>query len=699
MRLYVLILCIWRKYSVSGGNTMKIAKKMSITAAACTILSSAVVGIMSIIYSSAYMGDDLASIMHEECDNTAADINAYLSRVEQSVDTVSDITMNELTDFSSFQTSSEYVTTLTGELEQSLYSAASNTDGAICAYIRYNPDFTEPTSGLFMTRNSTAEEFQSVTPTDFSVYDKTDISHVGWYYTPVNNGVPTWMAPYYNDNVGIYMISYVVPLFRDGVNVGIVGMDIDFTMVQNIANSCERFETYKPLIIDGNNNIMYSADNEYNTPLADVSGVLADAINNNNTSLINTNVNGVSSRAVFSSLDNGMKLITTADGSELNSQTNMLIVMIMGGVVITAVAATIIAFIVVNKFTRPIGSLTDAAKRISNGEFDVKVECSSKDDIGELADNFNQTANQLSHYAGYIDELSGVLNDIAGGNLNISLKLEYTGKFAKLRAALDNITASLNSTLSEINLAADQVAVGADQVSSGAQSLASGSTEQAGSIEELVATISEISEQVKSNASEAELASDKMNHIGNEAELSNQRMNSMLGAMQDISSNTEEISAIIKTIEDIAFQTNILALNAAIEAARAGEAGKGFAVVADEVRNLASKSAEASQNTSALISKTIDAVNNGSDIANQTAESLRTVVTNISEIVTSVDDISKNSQSQAEAVNQVNSGVEQLSSVTQNNSAASEQSAAAAEELAGQANTMKQLTGRFTLRN
>ena len=188
-----------------------------------------------------------------------------------------------------------------------------------------------------------------------------------------------------------------------------------------------------------------------------------------------------------------------------------------------------------------------------------------------------------------------------------------------------------------------------------------------------------------------------MNSIGREANLSNQRMNDMLAAMQDINHNTDEIREIIKTIEDIAFQTNILALNPAIEAARAGEAGKGFAVVADEVRNLASKSAEASQNTAALISKTMEAVENGSEIANQTAESLHTVVNSIDDIVTSIDDISKNSQSQSEAIEQVTQGVEQLSTVTQNNSAASEQSAAAAEELAGQANTMKSLVGRFTL--
>ena len=229
--------------------------------------------------------------------------------------------------------------------------------------------------------------------------------------------------------------------------------------------------------------------------------------------------------------------------------------------------------------------------------------------------------------------------------------------------------------------------------------MAQGSTEQASSVEELSSSINSISQQVNTNAEVARTASLKANEVGEGMQVSNKKMEEMMEAMTDISGSSREIGKIIKTIEDIAFQTNILALNAAVEAARAGAAGKGFAVVANEVRNLASKSAEASQNTSALIERSIKAVENGTRIADETAKSLLQAVEGAKEATRIINQISEASEHQAKAINQVTIGIEQISSVVQSNSATSEQSAAASEELSSQAQVLKRLVSTVRLRS
>ena len=249
----------------------------------------------------------------------------------------------------------------------------------------------------------------------------------------------------------------------------------------------------------------------------------------------------------------------------------------------------------------------------------------------------------------------------------------------------------------QIDLSSDQVSSGADQVSSGAQALSQGAAEQASSIEELAETIRGISNHVKHNADYAEEADRRANAAGSEAVESNRRMQDMVSAMADISTSSREIGKIIKTIEDIAFQTNILALNASVEAARAGEAGRGFSVVAAEVRNLATKSAEASKDTAALIENSLNTVISGTRIADETAHSLDAVLESVRLVTGIIGQITASSIEQADSILQIEQGIERISEVVQTNSATAEESAAASEELSAQAQLLKNLTGQFRL--
>lgn len=360
--------------------------------------------------------------------------------------------------------------------------------------------------------------------------------------------------------------------------------------------------------------------------------------------------------------------------------------------------SVLLGIMVTRGLTKPLREIENAALTLSSGSLNATIQYQSKDELGKLADAMRHTIFALK---AIIEDITYLLGEMANGNFAVRSQHRdmYVNDFSAVLSAIRNINYSLSDTLSQINVSSEQVASGSDQVSSGAQALSQGATEQASAVQELAATINEISVQIQKDAENAREASGLANTVGEEMMASNQKMEEMMKAMSDISESSSEIGKIIKTIEDIAFQTNILALNAAVEAARAGAAGKGFAVVADEVRNLASKSAEASKNTAALIESSIRSVDNGTRIANDTAKSLLETVEGAKNVIERIDQISEASEQQATSIAQITQGIDQISAVVQTNSATAEESAAASEELSGQAQILKNLADRFRLQD
>jgi len=365
---------------------------------------------------------------------------------------------------------------------------------------------------------------------------------------------------------------------------------------------------------------------------------------------------------------------------------------------LTVAVALFLAFYISGLISKPLKPLA-AFMTKAGTTGDIVLDPADIEVIGKYStvkDEIGQAINGAASFVGHVEMIAGKLESVASGDLTIDIDLlsdaDTMGKSVK------TMVDSLNNMFSEIQKSTEQVSTGASQISDGAQALAQGTTQQAASIEELSSSMTEISQRTKENAETADEASKLSAAIKEDAEKGIRQMDSMISAVKEINDASHSVGNIIKTIDDIAFQTNILALNAAVEAARAGQHGKGFAVVAEEVRNLASKSAQAAKDTSDIIQDTIEKTELGSRLAGETAVSLNEIAGGISESNRLVAEIAASSEEQSESISQINIGINQVSQVVQQNSATAQESAAASEEMNGQSAMLKQLITQFRLK-
>ena len=385
-----------------------------------------------------------------------------------------------------------------------------------------------------------------------------------------------------------------------------------------------------------------------------------------------------------------VNIAQAASKSEANDKSATQATVLMVGLVAAGmILAILIGLFISRIIANPVRKMMDAADKLAVGDINVNVKADTKDEIGNLMRSFAAMVDNIREQAFTAER-------IASGDLNLDVKVKSEEDL--LGQKLKELVDQNNEVLSNINSASEQVSIGARQVSTSSQALSQGSTEQAGSIEEITASIEQIAAQTKQNADNATNANTFASEAREKAEQGNRRMQEMLVAMAEINDASNNISKIIKVIDEIAFQTNILALNAAVEAARAGQHGKGFAVVAEEVRNLAARSANAAKETTSMIEGTIVKVDAGTKIANETAAALDQIVGGVAKAAELVSDIASASTEQAGGISQINTAINQVAQVVQTNSATSEETAAASEELSGQAELLKEMVGKFKLR-
>ena len=578
-------------------------------------------------------------------------------------------------------------------LMKTMQSFAKNNLGIVSQALLLEPDaFSKENSNYSLRYDTDGDKFSMV---PYEVYGTQD-----FYKQAQESKTASATLPTENPDTGKGSFYMTVPILDGDRFLGIVTTEISTEVFNELDMSTLGYENVFFDVLDNQNNFVYS-----NNP--DAKGKnLGDLIGQKYNDML---VEKMQSKEAFFQRDGQVRYYvplqiegvdwwvqTAMTIPHFDQEKNQLLFALILSEVIIFILVQVINFVRISNALKPLKKISEVGKEVAGGNFDVEIHYPHKDEIGELSRSISEVIGRSKKI---VFDLRDRLDAMAGGNFTENLESEeYVGDYAPLLESLKHIQEDMNRTLQEVHASSVQVLSSAEQVNTGAQSLSQGATEQASSIEELSANMQDISHSIQASTKTAGDAYKLQGEAGVAVLQSNEKMEEMRKAMDDITAKSNEISKIIKTIDDIAFQTNILSLNAAIEAARAGAAGKGFAVVADEVGNLAQKSAKAAQNTGLLIEETIEAVEKGAKITEETAESLNSVSKSTEEVNTLIEKISSASSKDLEGITSLNQGLQQISSVVQANSATAEQSAAASEELTGQANKMNELVERFRLK-
>lgn len=635
----------------------KIKNKIILSILVCSILSTLILGITTFINDKNKLSKNIENDMLVKSTLYSNDLTQSMSKIEGSVNDLANTVVVSLDNDLTKLNNTSYLEKYQNDIGLISNELAKQTEGAMSVYVRFNPKLSPGTSGVFYSDTKGNGILEKLIPTDFSKYDENDVEHVGWYYVPVKAGKAIWMDPYLNANINTYMISYVVPIFKNGQSVGIVGMDIDFSKIQNKVKEFKYFDTGFAFLLGGNYQFLYHPTYKQTDTLDTVENgslkSIEDAIKANpDNGFKEYKLNGTAKILTYKKLPSGQILVLTAPKAEVNNDLTTLMIRIIVSLLGSIIISIILGWYLSLRLSKPIEAAVNLIDKTANLDL-------SKDDESKF--KIHNTGDELEKMMKLIFSMRQKLR-MTLRNVN-----ECSQEVSNASNVIDADILNLNNTISDTSANVEQLSAGMQETAAAAEQIDNSSNDIEVSIE-----------LIAKKAHDGTITAEKIN--ADAIELQNKAINSQnaantifdnakkkLDIALEQSKNVTKISLLSDSILSISEQTNLLALNAAIEASRAGEAGRGFSVVADEIRKLAEDSKTAVEEIQKVVKEVVTSVDG---LATSSKEVVNFMETNVKEdyshMINSGDQYTKDAQLIKNIMFDFSSMADNLNNLTKN---------------------------------